>query len=145
MNLTKAQIQEFFTRIDNLNSGLKPKFGKMDVNQMVCHCTDFFRMAKGSKKAEEYGVVDPKEIISLVRSRKTSPAPKGFGQIEGGGTLPTELDNDKRILKEHILEFSKLEKDFEFAEHPFFGKMNRERWIEIAVYHLNHHLKQFRV
>ncbi len=145
MNLTKEQIQDFFARIEKLDSESKPKFGKMNVNQMVCHCTDFFRMAMGTKKALEYGVVDPKEIIGLSRSGKTAPAPKGFGQVEGDGTSPTELENDKRILKEHILQFAKLDKDFEFSEHPYFGLVSNERWIELTCYHLNHHLKQFGV
>jgi len=49
MNMTKQQILDFISRIDNLTSVKKLKFGKMDVNHMVCHCTDFFRMAKRTK------------------------------------------------------------------------------------------------
>lgn len=135
----------FYERIDKLEYLQKPLFGKMNANQMLCHCTDFFRMAKGAKKAEEYGVVDLDVIIGLARSGKTAPAPKGFGQVEGEGTLPTDFKNDKRILKEYISEFSKLNEDFKFAEHPYFGEIKRERWIELAIYHLNHHLKQFKV
>ena len=143
MNFTEEQIKDFFERIDKLDSFRKPKFGKMNVNQMVCHCADFFRMANGNKKAQEYGVVDPIEILKLSRSGKTAPTPKGFGQTEGDGTSPTDLERDKRTLKEHVLEFSKLDNNFEFAEHPYFGKISFERWIELAIYHLNHHLKQF--
>ena len=139
MNFTEEQIQAFFARIEKLDSSFKPKFGKMNVNQMVCHCTDFFRMAMGAKKAEEYGVIEPKEIIALARNRKTAPAPKGFGQIEGEGTLPTHLENDKKLLKAHIIQFSQLDEDFEFTEHPYFGIIGRERWVELAYYHLNHH------
>ncbi len=145
MNLTEEQIQDFFERIDKLDTGLRPKFGKMDVNQMVSHCADFFRMAKGTKKAEEYGVVDPTEIIALARTGKTAPTPKGFGQSEGDGTLPTDLESDKNILKAHIVEFSEFNSDFEFAVHPYFGKLKRERWVALAIYHLNHHLNQFGV
>ena len=145
MNLTEQQIQAFFERIDKLNSSVEPKFGRMNVNQMVCHCADFFRMAKGIKKAKEYGVADPEEIIRLARERKTSPTPKGFGQLEGDGTSPTNLEQDKNMLKKFILDFANLEEDFQFAEHPYFGFMNRKQWIDLAVYHLNHHLKQFRV
>lgn len=145
MNFTNEQIQEFFERIDCLDPTLKPKFGKMNVNQMVCHCTDFFRMANGSKKALEYGVVDPKEILKLSRSGKTAPTPKGFGQTEGRGTSPTDLESDKKKLKKHILEFSKLNRDYEFAKHPYFGKIEFEQWNALAIYHLNHHLKQFNV
>ncbi|NJB70508.1 hypothetical protein GGR42_000970 [Saonia flava] len=102
-------------------------------------------MTGGTKKALEYRAIDPKEIILLARSGKTTPAPRGFGQIEGNGTLPTNLENDKKILKKHILQFSQFGKDKKFAEHPYFGIISRERWIELANYHLNHHLKQFGV
>jgi hypothetical protein len=145
MNLTSKQVEDFFKRIDELDPSIQPKFGKMNVSQMVCHCTDFFRMAYGTKKADEYGIVNLNEILQRSSLGQTVPAPKGFGQIEGEGTAPTNFENDKTILKEHIREFSKLDKDFQFAEHPYFGNISYERWIELAIYHLNHHLKQFSV
>jgi len=143
--VTEKQILQFFARIDNLTSGQKPLFGRMNVNQMICHCTDLFRMAKGTKKAREYGQVDPNEIILLAKSLKSTPTPKGFGQIEGEGTMPTDLENDKKILKDHILEFSELPEDYKYALHPYFGEINRKRWIGLVIYHLNHHLGQFNV
>lgn len=120
MNLSDEQMQNFFERINKLNYYQKPKFGKMNANQMICHWTDFFRMANGYKRAEEYGVTDSKEILKISRSGKSVPAPKGFGQIEGDGTTPTNFESDKASLKKHILEFSKRNKNYEFAEHPLF-------------------------
>jgi len=143
--VTEKQIQHFYERIDKLTASQKPKFGKMNANQMICHCADFFRMATGTKKALEYGKVDPKEIISLGKSGKPTPAPKGFGQVEGDGTLPTNLENDKKILKEHIVVFSEFPDDYDYAPHPYFGQMDKKRWIGLAIYHLNHHLVQFNV
>ena len=143
--MNEQLTQQFIKRIDSLTSNQKPSFGKMNVNQMICHCADFFRMAKGLKIAEEYGQVNPDEIISLAKSGKTAPAPKGFGQVEGDGTLPTDLENDKRILKEHVLEFSKLSEDYNFAPHPYFGEIDSKHWRGLAIYHLDHHLGQFNV
>lgn len=143
--MTEEQIKQFFERIDKLTLEHQPLFGKMNVNQMICHCADFFRMAKGSKKAMEYGQVDPNEIISLAKSGKSAPAPKGFGQVEGDGTKPTRLENDKKILKEYIREFSKLPDEYNYAEHPYFGQLNKKRWTGLAIYHLNHHLGQFQL
>lgn len=145
MNFTEEQTKAFFDRIDNLNPELKPSFGKMNVNQMLCHCSDFFRMANGTKKAKEYGIVNPEEITRLARSGKPTPTPEGFGQIEGNGAMSTEFENDKTILKEYILEFANLPENFDFAVHPYFGKIERNRWIGLAIYHLDHHLKQFNV
>ncbi len=143
--MNEVQIKQFFERIENLTLESKQSFGKMNVNQMVCHCTDFYRMANGTKKANDYGKISPNDIIELVKSSKSTPAPNGFGQVEGDGTQPTDLKNDKRILKEHILEFSKLPENYKFTLYPYFGDIDRKRWNELELYHLNHHLEQFGV
>lgn len=141
--MTEIKAQQFIERIESLSPDSKPSFGKMNVNQMVCHCTDFFRMANGTKMANEYGKVNPKDIIKLANAGKSAPAPSGFGQTEGEGTKPTDLENDKRILKEHLLEFSAFNEDYKFGEHPYFGNIDHKRWVGLAIYHLNHHLSQF--
>jgi len=143
--VTEEQIQIFNSRIDELTLAHDPAFGKMNVNQMICHCADFFRMAIGEKKANEYGKVNPDKIRAIANSGKSAPAPKGFGQVEGDGTKSTNIENDKLILKEYVLKFSTLPKNFNFAPHPYFGNLDHERWIKLAVYHLDHHLKQFTV
>ncbi|MFD0798948.1 hypothetical protein ACFQZJ_15860 [Maribacter chungangensis] len=143
--MTEIQIQRFFGRIERLNLESKPSFGKMNVNQMVCHCADFYRMAKGVKKANEYGKINPNDIIAIAKTGKSVPAPSGFGQTEGEGTTATNLENDKIILKQHILEFSNFTKNYKCAVHPYLGEISNKRWHELAVYHLNHHLKQFGV
>ena len=141
--MTKEKTQIFFSRIDKLVPEQKALFGQMDVNQMICHCTDLFRLAIGEKKSEEYGKVNPAEIVVIARSGKTAPAPKGFDQVKGEGTKPVNFEQDKLILKKYITLVSELPEDFIFAEHPYFGKINRKRWESLMDYHLNHHLKQF--
>ena len=145
MNISQDQIDGFVKRIDSLDPNLEPKFGQMNVHQMVCHCTDFFRMAMGTMKAEEYGVLDPQEVVAMVRAGKSAPTPKGFGQVEGQGTAPTDFEDDKKQLKEHLQSFANLADDYQFAEHPIFGIMSTKEWIDLSNYHLNHHLKQFGV
>lgn len=139
------QIQQYFNRIDKLVFETEPLFGKMTVNQMICHCTDFYRMAKGSKKANIYGKISGEQIIRIAKSGKSAPAPDGFGQVEGDGTKPIDWERDISTLKEYILAFSKLPLNYEFAEHPYFGVIDHERWHTLSLYHLNHHLKQFGV
>jgi hypothetical protein len=43
--------QVFLERIDNLSEKSTPKFGKMNVSQMICHCTDQIRSNPIHKKA----------------------------------------------------------------------------------------------
>lgn len=143
--MTKEMLESYFLRIDNLTPDKKALFGQMNVNQMICHCTDLFRLAFGEKRAEEYGKVNPNELIEMVRLGKTPPAPKGFDQVKGEGTKPTDFQDDKVTLKNYLSIFSELPLEFKFAEHPYFGNVNRERWENLVDYHLNHHLKQFGV
>ena len=137
------EIEIIFQRLDKLRSDSSPLFGKMNAHQMICHCTDQMRLVLGTFRAEEYGRLKAEEVISLSKAGKTVPAAKGLGQVEGGGTKPTIFENDIAILKQHVLDFSKLDEDFEFGIHPYFGNMNKEKWIRLTLYHLNHHFSQF--
>ncbi len=112
--MTEEQIQHFLERIDKLTHEDKPLFGIMNANQMICHCTDQLRLAIGTFMADEYGTVNLDEILAISKSKRTVPSPKGLGQVEGGGTKPTNFRNDVEILKEHILSFSQLTEDFDF-------------------------------
>jgi len=143
--MSTDEIKNYFDRIDKLKANAKPKFGKMNVNQMICHCTDQIRLALNTIHAQEYGALTPKVVMQLAAKGKTVPVAKGLGQVEGGGTQPTNLKNDITLLKQHLLEFFELEKDFNFGAHPYFGQLNKEQWIRITSYHLNHHLTQFKV
>jgi len=144
--VTQDQLQEFLKRIDYLAPQHRPVFGKMNVHQMVCHCTDQLRLALGTIKADvDFTPIDPSVVKSLALAKKPVPTPKGLGQVEGEGTAPTTFQNDKDLLKSHLLEFLNLPEDFDYATHPYFGKSDRKRWMSITIYHLDHHLSQFNV
>ncbi len=143
--MTQDQLKGFFERIDQVEIDQRPRFGKMNASQMICHCADQIRMALGTKKALEYGKSDPKRIITRAKEGKPVSTPKGFGQVEGLGTKPTNFEDDKKILKEHILVLLELPEDHEFALHPYFGNVSKKRWLAMLEYHLNHHLSQFEV
>ena len=55
--MIKERAEAFHVRIDKLSLESEPSFGQMNVNQMICHCTDTIRMALGEKEADEYGQV----------------------------------------------------------------------------------------
>ncbi len=143
--MNNKDLLSFLNRIDALSEKHKPLFGTLNVNQMICHCADFFRLAKGEKLAEEYGKLSAEEVTKMVEEGKTAPSPKGFNQVAGDGTKPTTIENDKKILKQYLLEFSNFPVNYLFAKHPYFGEMDSERWNGLAEYHLNHHLTQFGV
>lgn len=143
--MTEEKIQLFFDRIDRLNPKQDPAFGKMNAHQMICHCADQIRLALGTFEAKEYGGLTPKEVFEYHNSGKTVPTAKGMDQVKGEGTRPTDFENDVQILKRHITEFSNLDDNFEYGQHPYFGDLTKEKWTSLTSYHLDHHLKQFKV
>lgn len=143
--MTQKKIRLIFERIDNLKSESKPLFGKMNAHQMVCHCADQIRLALGTLKAVEHGTLKPKEVFAFYNEGKTVPTPIGMDQVAGDGTQPTTFEKDIATLKQHITKFSKLDDNFEFGRHPYFGNLTKEKWTDLTIYHLDHHLKQFNV
>lgn len=138
-------MTSFFERIDSLSSEQKPLFGKMNAHQMVCHCTDQIRLAFGTLMTKKSGNLTREEIFALANAGKTVPTPIGMDQVAGKGTQPSIFEKDIATLKQHIVEFSELDDNFEFGVHPYFGKLTKEKWTSLTIYHLDHHLKQFNV
>lgn len=143
--MKKTDIDSFFRRIDLLKKNQKPAFGKMNANQMVCHCTDQIRLALDTIKATNSRNLTREEIFALANAGETVPTLTGMDQVAGEGTRPTTMEKDIVILKEHIAEFSNLDDNFEYGSHPYFGQLGKEKWTSLTVYHLDHHLKQFNV
>ncbi|MEX0275085.1 MAG: DUF1569 domain-containing protein [Flavobacteriaceae bacterium] len=143
--MTDLQLRLYFNRIDTLTKDHTAIFGKMGVQQMMCHCADYFRLILGHKTVPQNDILRSSEILDLVRKAKPVDTPKGFGQVEGDGTLPTTFEEDREILKKLMLEYSKLPTDYTYPEHPYFGRMTKKRWDTFNNFHIRHHLRQFGV
>ena len=137
------KLLHFLTRIDSLTPNHKAKYGKMNVHQMVCHCTDFYRIALEELTLTETPKLSKEEVLILAKERKTVPAPKDINQVAGKGAKPTNFQNDIRLLKEKMTLFFNSPKKVEFPPHFYFGFLTRVQWNETSNYHLNHHLRQF--
>ena len=138
-------INDFLNRIDQLTEDHKPKYGKMTVQQMVCHCTDFYRLVLRKMTLSEKPKVSAAEVIKLAQNKKTVPAPTEIDQAAGNGTKPKDFSADIALLKFHLQAFYSLEEYYDYPPHFYFGKLSAKEWIQMAEYHLNHHLKQFGV
>lgn len=141
---------EILHRIEKLNSTTPAKWGKMNANQMICHCADQLRLANGTKQSVFVGnlmltTVFKWLILTVLK------APKG--KIEtvkelkqgAGGTNPTTFENDKESLIELVRNFDESFKTNKTVVHPAFGKMNHWQYGRLAYLHLDHHLNQFGV
>jgi hypothetical protein len=133
----------FVKRILSVSKDDNAKFGKMNVNQMICHCADQFRMMFGEIEGLHRQNVDAAKLMEMTRNKQTVPSPDGMGQVEGGGTKPTELESDKNTLLNYLNRFFDADADYKFSFHPFFGDLDKVRWERLVIHHLNHHLEQF--
>ncbi len=144
-------FKKIIYRINGLTPGSQRQWGKMSVNEMICHITDQMRLAIAEKKTEfpynyfvqlfaklmfVYGFKFPRNL-KTVREMKQSP--------KGDGTKPTNFNQDFKSLMEVLNEFASKDRSFTFSPRPAFGKMNRKEWGIIVYKHLDHHLRQFGV
>lgn len=141
--MDNKKYNKLICRINLLNKFLNPKWGKMNVSQMVCHCTDQLRLLFGEIPGIQMEEVDIKEIQLMARLGKTIKTVNGLDQIMGEGTKPELFENDIITLKNYISRFVETDDDYTFHFHPYYGELDKERWDRLVVYHLDHHLKQF--
>ena len=141
---------EVIHRIKKLDSTTAAKWGKMNVNQMICHCADQLRLANGTKQSIFVGNFMLTTLFKWL-TLTVLKAPKG--KIETvkelkqgrGGTNPTNFDDDKKTLIDLIRNFNESFKTNKTVMHPAFGKMNHWQYGRLAYVHLDHHLNQFGV
>lgn len=140
-----ATVTEIRDRMADLRPDSKRQWGKMNVAQMLAHCSTWMEMALGLK----------------------SPPRSLMGRIFGRAAKSAVINNEKPIRRNMPSEKSLIvtnERDFEverqrllewtdcFAAggaekctthpHCFFGKMTPMEWATLAYKHMDHHLLQ---
>ncbi|MDO3625380.1 DUF1569 domain-containing protein [Mucilaginibacter sp. BT774] len=131
-------------RINSLNENSMPQWGKMNVYQMIKHCTLWEEMVSGELKCKRaligrvFGKMALKSLVKdespLRRSTPTSPE-----------LIVTETSGD--IIAQKAKWIALIEKNAQPSNtgfiHPFFGQMTREQVGHLAYKHIDHHLRQF--
>jgi hypothetical protein len=140
----KATRDELINRISSLNENSKAQWGKMNIYQMLKHCTQWEEMALGKKKYKQsflgrlFGKMALKDFIKDESPfKKNVPTVPAFKIKEQSGDVELEKKKWVKLIDEYA-HFSNV--DF---VHPFFGKMNKERIGYLAYKHIDHHLRQF--
>jgi hypothetical protein len=147
-NLFQADaVDEVFSRIDKLQPTTQHQWGKMDVAQMMAHCSTTLDVASGR-------VVLPRMIIGRILGpfvRGTFTNDKPFSR--NGPTDKSFVIADKRDfareqeqLKARVRRFHEGG-DAQCTRHPhsFFGPITTHEWATGMYKHLDHHLRQFGV
>ncbi|MCM3781954.1 DUF1569 domain-containing protein [Neobacillus mesonae] len=138
---------EILNRIDKLSPNSRPQWGKMDVAQMLAHCSSFQDIAMGN-------TFPPRGWLGVLIGRFVKPI--FFNDkppARNMSTIPTiliveekEFETEKEKLKQKIITFQNNGPE-KCTSHPhsFFGKLTPEQWGKGVYKHLDHHLNQFGV
>ncbi len=141
-------INEFKSRIQKLNINSKAKWGKMNVYQMLKHCTEneFLMLEEQYYSRRFIGKIFGKIVLkSIVKDdeklkHNTPTHPKLI--IKGNG----DLEHQKKLWMVALDKYPlKNSNNYKHFIHPFFGKMTKEEVGIFAYKHIDHHLRQFGV
>ena len=141
-----AVRQELIKRISMLTKATTPKWGKINVAQILAHLNVMFELAIEEEHKRPNALVRfllrflvKDKIINEVPYKKNSrTAPEMV--IKDQPDFLTEKDevlrNLKLVGKRNISFLSN-------KEHPSFGKLTVTEWSNLLYKHTDHHLKQF--
>lgn len=133
-------------RINQLSHETTPKWGKMNVGQMLAHCSVAYEMAYDNTHKR------PNAFARFMLKTFVKPmVVKGKPYKKNGRTAPQflittakDFNSEKARLLDYITKTKNLGvTHFEQKESHSFGKMTAEEWSNSFYYHLDHHLTQF--
>ena len=135
----RARLQ---TRLDRVTAESRPRWGKMNAEQMLAHLVEAMRMALG-----EFPTRPTKLITRFPPFRQLLvywiPWPRGLP------TGPELLPSDRRSIEDSKRDLTRLvtlvgeNTNAEWPDHPAFGKLSRRGWGVLGWRHIDHHLRQF--
>jgi hypothetical protein len=138
----KATRDELIARIHLLNENSTARWGKMNVYQMLKHCTLWEEMLLGKKQYRQsflgrlFGKIALKNMLKDEPIKPNLPTVPSF-KITGNGDVAAAKTEWIKLMEEHG-----RQKNNGFV-HPFFGKLTAEQAGRIAYKHIDHHLRQF--
>ena len=135
-------------RINKLTPGTQPKWGKMNVGQMLAHCCVTYEMVYDSKHAAPKGLMKLM-LKAFIKNVVVGEKPYKHNSRTAPAFLITtekEFNTEKERLINYIKKTQQLgESHFDNKESLSFGKLTKTEWNNMFYKHLDHHLSQFGV
>jgi hypothetical protein len=138
-------VDELISRIDRLQLASPRQWGKMDVAQMMAHCSTTLDMASGQLNP-------PRMLIGrflgpLFKSIYTNEKPFSRNAPTDKHLVvadPRDFAREQEQLKLKLKKFHQGgEAQCTRHPHPFFGTLSPQEWARGSYKHLDHHLRQF--
>ena len=138
-------VDEVISRINKLQPATQPHWGKMDVAQMLAHCSATMDMASGRLNPPR--ILLGRLIGPLFKTILINEKPFG----KNGPTHKKLIISDQRdFVREQERLKNSVQQFHDHGEagctkrpHPFFGKLSAQDWSRGMYKHLDHHLRQF--
>lgn len=142
-----STLNEIKERINKLKPTSQREWGKMDVAQMMGHCSATLEVATGEKSPPRLFI--GRILGPLVKSSFTGEKPFG----KNSPTDKSFIVADKRDFEKEKARLINLVTKFSTGgeakctthPHSFFGKLTPKEWALGMYKHLDHHLRQFGV
>jgi len=141
----RETVEEVISRIDHLQPAAQQQWGKMNVAQMLAHCSLTIDMATGRLNLPRIFI--GRLLGPMVKPIFTNEKPLGKNSPTDKKLVVAdhrEFFNEQQELKEKIREFHDGgEGKCTRHSHPFFGACSPHEWARGMYKHLDHHLRQF--
>ncbi|MES2516027.1 MAG: DUF1569 domain-containing protein [Bacteroidota bacterium] len=139
----KATTEEVINRINTLDDNSKAQWGKMDVYQMLKHCTlwEDMMQSKQNLKRPLISYIFGKMALKAVL-KDESPLRRSTP------TIPELVITNKGDVAFQKAEWIARIRQYEYFSnahfvHVFFGRMTQEQIGYMVYKHMDHHLRQF--
>ena len=139
---------EYTKALSQLDADAPRKWGKMNVQQMIEHMSDYVRIASGKTTLQ---TVTPEDKLPRLQGFLASekPFPENTPNVLMSDT-PAPV---KHATKQDAINELQTEIDHFFEVHeqdagkitanPFFGDLGFEQQVQLLHKHATHHLRQF--
>ena len=145
---TQKVAEDIIGRINKLTPATQPKWGKMNVGQMMAHCCVTYEMIYEQKHPAPNAFVKMMLKLFVKNAVVTETPYKRNSRTAPAFLMTTEKDfeAEKSRLVNYILRTQKLgEKEFDGKSSLSFGPLTITEWNNMFYKHLDHHLSQFGV
>jgi hypothetical protein len=141
----RETVDEIISRIDKLHPASPRQWGKMDVAQMLAHCSASMDMASGRLNM-------PRVLIGHLLGPFVKPIYTNEKPFSKNSPTAKELvfSDARDFAREQEQLRAKVRQFHEGGEakctrhpHPFFGALTPQQWSRGSYKHLDHHLRQF--
>ena len=147
--LTAPVADEIIGRINRLEPGARPAWGKMSADQMLAHCNVPYAYTFYPEHFKRPGSIARFFLRNMVKNIVTGGKPYKKNSRTAPEFLITgsrDFEKEKELLIANIRKCCELGVSFfEGKENFSFGKMTAKEWNTLFYKHLDHHLTQFNV